>query len=889
MAKKIKAPVLVTTHANADFDALASMVAAGKLYPEAVLVFPGSQEKNLRNFYIQSAMYLFNFKSVKEVNLSSVNTLVVVDTRQKSRLRHVQRVFKNPGLVVHAYDHHPDSSDDVPYTQGIVQPWGSAAAILVHEIRKKDIALTQDEATIIGLGIYEDTGSFTFGSTTPFDFEAAAWLLTQGMNVGVISDLIVRDLNVEQISLLNALLESAHTHEIKGVPVVVAEVTTEEYTGDFALLAHKMMDVENVRVLFALGRMDDRIHLVARSRSPDVDVGQICASFGGGGHKFAASAGIRDKTLTQVKEELFALLYSHISPHIVVLDLMSKPAIVIENDKSIAAAVEVMTRFGLKAIPLVEPGSGGCAGMLEHQIADKAMAHGLGDMPAAEYMMRECATVAMDADLYQVIEIILGRGQRLVPVVEADRIVGVITRTDLINMLVEEPARIPEFLLPERKRERNISVMMRDRLPKEVYELLQIAGKLAEDQGASVYAVGGFVRDVLLGGPNFDLDLVVEGDGIAFASHLGRKLGGRVRPHRKFKTAVVILPNERRIDVATARLEYYEYPAALPTVELSSLKMDLFRRDFTVNALAVHLNPGRFGRLVDFFGAQQDIKARVIRVLHSLSFVEDPTRILRAIRFEQRYGFRIGGQTERLIKNAVQLDMIHKLSGSRLFHELRLILEEKKAGACLKRMRHYQLLEAIHPMLKLDSAGETLLDDLEKVLSWYRLLYLEPLDATWPVYFLVLCEGLTVEETSVLLRRLKLSKRQEREFLSLRKALGETGLKLKSRRFGTKAQSELYFILDSLPVEGILYLMAGNPNETFRKGLSLYLTRFKGKTLDITGNDLKNMGIRPGPAYGRILRKVKAAMIDGLAVSREDQLRLARELAKDPEFIGRNL
>ena len=250
--------------------------------------------------------------------------------------------------------------------------------------------------------------------------------------------------------------------------------------------------------------------------------------------------------------------------------------------------------------------------------------------------------------------------------------------------------------------------------------------------------------------------------------------------------------------------------------------------------------------------------------------------------FEQRFGFRIGGQTERLIKNAVQLDMIHKLSGSRLFHELRLILEEKKAGACLKRMRHYRLLQAIQPILKLDSAREILLDELEKVLSWYRLLYLEPRAATWPLYFLILCEGFTTEETRFFLRRLNLSRRQEREFLSLRHALAETGQKLKSWRFGTKARSELYFILDTLPVEGILYLMAGNPNETFRRGLSLYLTRFKGKALEITGNDLKNMGISPGPAYGRILKKVKAAMIDGSAGCREDQLRLAKELAEGP-------
>jgi tRNA nucleotidyltransferase (CCA-adding enzyme) len=268
-----------------------------------------------------------------------------------------------------------------------------------------------------------------------------------------------------------------------------------------------------------------------------VDVGQICTSFGGGGHAFAASASIKDRTLSQVKDELFALLYSHINPQNRAEDIMSSPAVTFERHKSIEQAVEVMTRFGLKALPIIDTGSGSITGILEHEIADKAVAHGLGHMAASEYIARDVITITPETDLYDIIEIVLGRRQNMVPVVQNREVIGVVTKTDLINILVEEPARIPESLLPEKRRERNIRVLVRERLPKDMVELLANAGELAEEMGYSVYAVGGFVRDILLGVQNLDLDLVVEGDGIAFAKALAGKLGGRVRPHGKFKTA----------------------------------------------------------------------------------------------------------------------------------------------------------------------------------------------------------------------------------------------------------------------------------------------------------------------------------------------------------------
>jgi len=878
----LAAPTIITGHANADFDCLAAIIAAGKLYPGATLIFPGSQEKNIRHFFIQSATYMFNFRNFKDIDPASVRQLVMVDTRQRSRVPHIEPVFATPGLVIHAYDHHPDTDEDVSAEHAVVKPWGSTTAIIMAEIMARDLPLTTDEATILGLGIYEDTGSFTFASTTEHDLSAAAWLKARGMDVGVIGDLMVRELSAEQITIMSQLIESAQTHDINGVEVVIAEATSDEYVGDFALLVHKFLEMENLRVLFAIGLMNDRVHLVARSRSPDVDVGKICASLGGGGHPYAASASIKNLTMTQVREELFGLLYSQINPQILVRQIMSKPAVAIEETASMRQAQEIMTRYGLKALPVTAAKGSPrrCVGVIEHDIMDKAIKHGLGSVPVAEYMIREPAVVTPDTDLYPLMEIILGRRQRLAPVVENNRLTGVVTRTDLVNVLVKEPARIPESLLPDRKKERNIAGVLRERLPKNLLTLLQKAGALGRDMGYAVYVVGGFVRDVLLKSPNADMDLVVEGDGIAFAAAMARSFGGRSKAHPKFKTAVVILPDGQRVDVATARLEYYEYPAALPTVELSSIKLDLYRRDFTVNALAVHLSPDRFGDLVDFFGAQRDIKERVLRVLHSLSFVEDPTRIVRAIRFSERFGFRIGAQTDRLIKNAVQHNFFHKLSGARVFHELRLILEEKMPLACLRQMQEYKLLAAIHPLLALTPAKEAVLLEVENVINWYRLLYIDPKPQVWLVYFLALCAGLSPEDFEVIAKRLNFSKRVAGDIARLRAQIRGTAQGLFNWEYHKGPLSELYFLLEPLPLEGALFIMARNPREPLQKYVSLHLTTLRAKHVEVTGNDLIALGVEPGPRYAAILHRLLAAVIDGKAVCRSEQLALAECLAR---------
>lgn len=875
---------LITCHANADFDAFAAMLAARHLYSPHVLLFPGSQERGLQKLYAKLNTKAYGFADSSDLDWKSFDRLVLVDTRQRSRVSHVAPLLERPGVAVEMWDHHPDSGDDIAFGTVHLAQIGSVTSLIVQSLRERGVRLEAEDATLLGLGIYGDTGSFTYSSTTPADFEAAAWLLDQGMDVNRINDLAAHELTSMHIQALNSLLESAESFTINRTQVVLAEAAMEHYLGDFAYLAHRLIEMEKFPVLFAIGLMGDRIQVVARSRSEKINVGDICAALGGGGHAYAASASIRHMTLHEVRDAILRQLYEQAHPDKTAREYMSSPAVGIESTATIREADELMLHFGLKAVPVFTPGARTCKGLLDAQTASRASAHGLGGALVEDYMQSSVQTLPPEAVLKDLIAIIVGSRQRLVPIVEAGRVIGVVTRTDLINVFAHEQDSLP-VLKHSPSKERHVGKLIQDRLPASVKDLLHLAGKLGRDLGLPVYAVGGFVRDLLLSRPNQDIDLVVEGNGITLAKALAVELGGRVREHQEFLTSVVIFKDEKgeesRIDVATARLEYYEYPAALPTVELSSIKMDLFRRDFSINALAVRLDSSPFGQLIDFFGGQRDIKERVIRVLHTLSFVEDPTRCLRAVRFEQRYDFRIGAGAERLIKNALGLKLMDKLTGQRLFSEFRHICDEANPLACFVRLDQLGILPAIAPQLALTPTRRGMLQELQEMLSWYHLLYFEKKPYTWLVYFLGLSHGLPYAETSDLYLRLGLPENKRGEILNQREQMRTVRGRLEAwqRRQGGQAPkiSTLCEVLAPLSLESLLYLMAETENEYLQKSLSRYITQWQHEKADITGDDLKALGLPPGPLYSHILRTALKAKLDGETQGREAQLELARE------------
>jgi tRNA nucleotidyltransferase (CCA-adding enzyme) len=468
---------IITTHTNADFDALSSMVAAKKLYPDATLVFPGSQEKNLRNFFVHSMSYLFNFIKTKQVDLDEVKRLILVDTRQKDRIGKFIEILNRKDLDIHVYDHHPDSDDDIRGSLEVIKPVGATTTILTEIIKEKGIALTSDEATIMCLGIHEDTGSFTFASTKPEDHMAAAWLSAQGANYNIIADLLTRELSAEQIWILNDLTQSATTIVINGIEVVIAKVIREDYKGDFAVLVHKFMEMENLQVLFALAQMEDKIYLVARSRIEDVNVAEIALAFGGGGHPQAASATISKKTLIQVERSLQNILRSRINPMKKAKDMMSSPAIHILPEKSVKEASTIMTKYNINVLLVIDK-KGDLKGYITRQIMEKAVFFDLGHIPVKEYMNIDFSIVRPDAPLSEVQELIIKNKLRILPVMDNGNLVGVITRTDLMNILVGGPV-IPDFLYnsthtSQFTRNKNIASMLKERLPRNIIKLLKM-------------------------------------------------------------------------------------------------------------------------------------------------------------------------------------------------------------------------------------------------------------------------------------------------------------------------------------------------------------------------------------------------------------------------------
>lgn len=860
---------IITSHQNADFDSLASMVAASKLYPKAKIVFPGSMADNLHQ-YLNQHPEIKHYKP-RQIKNSLVKRIILVDASPIGHYSSLSPLLNDPNVIIHVYDHHPYQPSKIKTELEVIQKVGATTTIMVNLLRKKQIPINVQEATLCALGIYEDTGFLTFKSTTETDLETVAYLLKIGADLSLIPDFIKRELSSEQIALLNELIQTAQNIVIHGVPIQIATASREDYVGDVAVLAHKLRDIENIGVLFLLLRLEGRVHMVARSRVTEVNVGEVLHFFGGGGHATAASATVHDLTLIQIQEKLLKVLEEEIPPQKLADQIMTSPAKTISGAASVTEAKELFLRHSVNNLPVVDS-EGELQGIINRQIVDKALAHGLKTISVNDVMYSDVHTVSPKDDLDTVKHRMMERHQQFLPVVTNKQVVGIITRTDLLRILHEKmpPVSPDTSRLRAYPQKKNLKGLLRERLPKKILDILHLAGEVADELGLGIYVVGGLVRDMLLREKNLDLDLVVEKDGIMFARHFAERVGGHHRAYAKFATAVVVFPDGFKLDVATARTEYYQYPAALPIVEQSSIKLDLYRRDFTINALAIKLNPKQFGSLIDFFGGQQDLKNGVIRVLHSLSLVEDPTRVFRAIRFEQRFGFRIGKHTLNLIRNAVRDGICSYLDSNRFFNELRMIFQETDPSKSIQRMSELDLLKFIHPDLKPGYKELQVFSRIKTALDWYNLLFLKQEVERWLLYILGLASYLNPAQSIELAQRLALSEKHTHALIQVHEQIPTLLSQLQRKK--TYTDSQIYTILNHIPLETLLLVMAKSGSSLAKQRLSKYLTKLQHKHVLISGENLKELGFPTGPLIGQIKEDLLHARLDGKVKSKEDEI-----------------
>jgi tRNA nucleotidyltransferase (CCA-adding enzyme) len=867
---------LILTHEQADLDALASQLGAWLLDPEARPVLPQRLNRNVRAFLTIYGPQL-PFIERGDLVKTPIAAITLVDTQSLVSLKGM-----TPQTRVQVVDHHAARAvpDDWHVT---IEPTGANTTLLVETLREQTRPITPLQATLLLMGIYEDTGSLTYTRTTPRDLHAAAYLLEQGASLDIAQDYLNHPLSLAQQTLYEYLRDTAETHLIHGHTILLATGDAREMHEELSTIAHKLRDLLEPDGLVLLIAIQGGVQLIARSTNDHVDVASLAVHFGGGGHHRAAAAMIKNGDLAQIREELLARLPTHIRPAITVAQIMSGSPQLLTPHTPLEEAAQRMTRYGYEGYPIVENGK--IIGLLTRRAVDRAVSHRL-NQPIRNLMNAGEVTVYPSDSIEHLQRVMTDTGWGQIPVIdpESHQILGIVTRTDLLKTLAPQPA-IPGY--------RNLTDLLEKSLPAGHLTLLQTIAATAHAQHQALYIVGGFVRDLLLERPSLDFDLVVEGDAIALAKALSHKHGGRLMTHARFGTAKWFLNEQvaghseqfplETVDFITARTEFYTHPTALPTVERGSIKLDLHRRDFTINTLALRLDGGHYGELHDYWGGYNDLRQRVIRVLHSVSFVDDPTRMLRAVRFEQRFGFQIEPRTLELIQIALApqdgsgATLLERVSGDRIRHELDHIFEEPKTTAMLSRLDELGLLKAIHPSLPWNEELQARIAARPRQLpgpEWSLGPEVKGIPTPRGVAYLAWLAQLSPSEIQSVSERLKLSQNLTTILLATRELIQD----LPVLCTGNNPPSQITARLEKTPLLGLYggYIIC--PDPTLRACLTQYVTQWQHIQPATDGNALRAAGLPPGPAYAKILTTLRAAWLDGEVTSIEEEAVRAKQL-----------
>ncbi len=857
---------VVTCHVGCDFDALASMVAAVKLHEGAIPCFSGAASRNVRD-YLRRFDY-WKIRTPGKIDLNAVTSLVAVDVRSRNRIGPFRDVAERPGMEVVVYDHHPPVSDPLVAGEEHIEPVGATVTFLVELLTARGIAISPAEATLFSLGIYEDTGMFTFAGTTRRDFAAAALLRERGADGPLVGTFVDFSLGAEERSLLGALVANARERYIHGARVVLASARCASFVEGVSLFVHRIRDAFDADVAVAAVAMGQRVYVVVRSRERILDAAQFLEPFGGGGHAQAASAALAgddgDEILGLLEERLEHLLESVLR----VRDVMSAPVLAVSPTTTVEDAVRLMLRYGHSALPLVR--NDALVGIVTRKDLDKALLHGFGVAAVGEFMTENPWVVFPDAPVAEAHRLLVQGNIGRLPVLEKGALVGILTRTDVLRALYPTSLSGAEQA-PVRGRvwEEDVGELLRRHLSQKAYDLLERLGRRGSEMRFRVYAVGGFVRDLLLGVPVLDLDVVVEGDAVAFLESW-RGDGCRVAVHSRFSTGTVVFPDGQKVDVATARREFYEYPSAQPRVASDSLKHDLYRRDYSVNAMAVALNPEIWGMLVDYFGGRRDLRYRMLRVLHNLSFVEDPTRVFRGVRLEQRLGFRLEDTTLRLLTNCVRSGMLGMLSGVRLRSELELLLREERPLGPVNRLAALGAWEMVFSGFSFGLRGAFAMRRISALLRRVGDDFPDFGRGRWLAFL-----GALLEECSPAGRRNapeRLSLTPEERGILERILEGRDEAEKRMGGPDDLPPSSLWRAWRREPPVALLFWGATSGNWRFRRRVLLYLTRWMGVRSMLVGQDLLDAGIPKGPVVGALLEGLVMARLDGGVETREDEL-----------------
>ncbi|MBU6450525.1 MAG: CBS domain-containing protein [Cyanobacteria bacterium REEB67] len=886
---------IALSHSNMDFDSLSAQYALTKLFPACRMVLGYPLTGNVRNFLTLNRSYL-PIVQAKHLDLAKVSRFFLVDCQHLERLDEASRRLVISGYEqakglsgraqltrpITVFDHHtvdPQGLIGQATVDSVFEKTGAATTILVDRIIKAEVPLSPFDATVLAIGIFEDTGCLTFSGTTALDAHCIAFLIGKGADLSVVREYIRPQLEQKQIDLFEKLLNHTEIVEIHGHRFLLAVSEHSEYIEGLATITRQLLDLNNAEGAFTLAHMRDRVHIVGRCNPKVLDLRRVMQEFGGDGHPGAASAVVKGGQTRELVERLKETIGRHVVHQPQARQLMESPVRTVRPDISMDEAGRIMLRYGIDGLIVAEGDD--LLGVVSRRDIDQSTHHRLGHAKVSGFMSKPVLTIALETPLNQIQQIMVAEDIGRLPVLdERKQLVGLVTRQAVLNSLFgvdyakEKKATVESLPAAHSMENENLSGRMR-KMDEHTVWLAEEIGRISLERDMVAYAVGGFVRDLLLKRPTFDLDFVIEGSAIALAEQLVLRHPQKFKlmaTHERFQTATLMYFTDsaqrthRDVDLSTARIEIYEKPAALPDVEPSKIEHDLLRRDFTINALAVCLNPDHFGELVDHFNGLGDLELKVMRILHPFSFIEDPTRIVRAARFAGRLGFQLETKTLEQAKRALAMGIFDDLGGVRMKEELRLILQAPT------RLKSLNILgELSGKLCYLDSQLHYCDVTRKAIRRAERLLERYPIEEDWIVYLGALLSELPIERVPGVLERLQLTNKQ--------KQIIESGLDLHRQMplsLSSMKRSEIYDLMHGLPREALAIAAAiAVVGSDLRRAIKTYLEELADTKLDISGGDLIARGHKSGPALGDALRHVLAARLDKDVATRDEQLELA--------------
>ncbi len=854
---------------GSDLDALSSAFGITLINPQAKIIVPTNMSETAK-ITLKKFQHIFKGKLIQKKLIPPIEKIYIVDSHNVKKAVEDLKKFLKDSIDIEIFDHHQFLEKDLETIDNIkinilyhIEPVGSATTILVKEIQRRKINITPEEATVLALGIYEDTGSFMYKITTPEDLKAGAFLIEKGADLNAVREILERRISDKQLRVLEQLTENIHYIFAKDKKVAISTAYCLEYIPDLSSVLNMVKAFEEVDAFFVILNTKGKITVIGRSKTDDINVGRILMNLGGGGHPFAASATVKGLATIEVKEILENLIMTNLYKDTYVSEIMDKNIPVYTEDTGINSIKKEDLE---KPVILVVDEGGFFQGIVLSKVVKEALKHNVKQAKLSDFIINDIYVFSPLTTLGEAEQIIISSSQEIFPVVEKGKPLGIVTKNQIVIVLHGQPFFSEKDIFISRERVKPKYMNFRHRLkrffPDYLIKELESIGHLAQELGYRAYIVGGVVRDIVLGKKNLDIDIIVEGDAPILAREYAKRNNLKVHTFEEFMTAQITLKSGLKIDFATARKETYDYPGAYPKVEKATLKEDLYRRDFTINTLAIEITKENFGILIDYFNGLRDIKDKVIRILHQLSFVEDPIRILRALRFSGRLGFRLGKHTERLLKVAVEEEILKVAPTGRINLELTYSFNEEKAVDIILLMNRYKVLHQLIPEFYFDDKRESLINRLRDTILTFEMFFQIKIDRV-SNYLLSLMYHLPLDVSYLFLNKY--------HFHQSVKFFEEFSNKKTIFKHIPEKNSQLYRLIKNIKKDLLVFFCSYLDIETAERIIQI-LKKEEEKKLLISGKDLQEIGLKPSPLFREIIEDVFTKFLDEEIKSKKEAL-----------------